>query len=666
MGLGLGLGLQFYRRIGAGIDAQAQAHFNRVIADGGLVPSGLSGVNAFFNTIKTIYGTSDINTAISVGLDPQVLGYKLGAGSGTTLGQAAQKLYSVKSTENLLTFSEQFDNADWAKTNLTVSANATTSPSGILNADKLIATAIDSNHILSQIPASFTSLTAYTFSYYAKSAEYTKCGIRIGGTGYATTPLAAINLTNGSIISQQGFTSLTVTLTNNNWYRISGTFTSATGLTTNIQPLSDSYTIIANNFSFLGNGTSGIFAWGAQLNTGSVALPYTPTTTTAETLADVVQTTAASQPLLLVHSGENYWFGSGVSGNFVSTPNAAANQITGNIELTAYNINLRNINGLRYLISKTDVYSLSINASGILFLEYRVGVTTFVASSTASISLSFAGSVKVFRDSTSGQITFYTSIDNINFTQLGAIVSGTIGLINNIANNVFIGQYNNLTNTWFDRIGRATIATSLGGAPVVDFNPNQYNAATSQTQWTSSTGEVWSIQTGTATTGYKGVLVDRSIVQSDGMGDRLTSGTLPSRTTYTRYLAITPLNTASQYVFSGSGTTNHLSYKQITNTFRLFNSATEVINTGIQPFLSQLFTADLSSPIAFMRVNNGADASNLFTTSASTSVNFGTDGSGGNPANAILQTAIETNSVDTNPRKTSMYNYIRSINGNSF
>ena len=237
---------------------------------------------------------------------------------------------------------------------------------------------------------------------------------------------------------------------------------------------------------------------------------------------DAVQTTAASQPLLLAHNGvDNYWWGSGVSGNFVSTPNAAANQITGDMEVTAYNINLKNITGLRYLISKTDVYSLSINASGILFLEYRVGVTTFVTSSTASISLSFSGSVKVFRDSTSGQITFYTSIDNINFTQLGAIVSGTIGLINNIANNVFIGQYNNSANTWFDRIGRVTIATSLGGTPIVDFNPASYNASTSQTAWTSATGEVWTINTGTATSGYKGVLVDRTIVMYDRTDDNL-------------------------------------------------------------------------------------------------------------------------------------------------
>jgi hypothetical protein len=180
---------------------------------------------------------------------------------------------------NLLTYSEQFDNADWIKTNVTVTTNATNAPNGSLTAEKIIATAIDGNHILSQSPTFFISNATYNFSYYAKSAEYTKCGIRIGGPGYATVNLAAINLTNGSIISQQGFTSLSVTLINNGWYRISGSFISGTGLTVNIQPLSDSYTIIANNFSYLGNGTSGIFAWGGQLEVGSSAKEYYPTTT---------------------------------------------------------------------------------------------------------------------------------------------------------------------------------------------------------------------------------------------------------------------------------------------------------------------------------------------------------------------------------------------------
>jgi hypothetical protein len=179
---------------------------------------------------------------------------------------------------NLLTWSEMFSDVAWTKTNATITANTTTAPNGTLTADKIVATAIAGNHIVSSSIASFTQNQAYTFSYYAKSAEYTKCGIRIGGAGYATQPLAAINLANGAIISQQGFTSFTVTSVGDGWYRISGTFTSATGLIPNIQPLSDSYTINLNNFEYTGNGTSGISCWGAQLVEGTDAKPYFATT----------------------------------------------------------------------------------------------------------------------------------------------------------------------------------------------------------------------------------------------------------------------------------------------------------------------------------------------------------------------------------------------------
>jgi hypothetical protein len=171
-----------------------------------------------------------------------------------------------------------FNDIAWNKTAVTITSNIAIAPNGTLTADKIIATAVNTNHILSTSPSTFTTSTSYTFSYYAKSSEYTKTGIRIGGAGYSTVNLAAINLVNGTIISQQGFTSLSVTNENNGWYRIAGSFVAAVGLTPNIHPLSDSYTIVADNFSYLGDGTSGILAWGAQLTEGSSALEYFTTT----------------------------------------------------------------------------------------------------------------------------------------------------------------------------------------------------------------------------------------------------------------------------------------------------------------------------------------------------------------------------------------------------
>ena len=76
----------------------ATTHYNRVIADGGVLPAGIVGLASVLDSVITAYGandSTDFNTKVPVFLDPHYTGYKLGAGSGTTLGQAAQKVYSV-------------------------------------------------------------------------------------------------------------------------------------------------------------------------------------------------------------------------------------------------------------------------------------------------------------------------------------------------------------------------------------------------------------------------------------------------------------------------------------------------------------------------------------------------------------------------------------------
>lgn len=201
--------------------------------------------------------------------------------------------------DNLLTYSEQFDNAAWGKINVNVSSNSTNAPNGTLTADKVIATVDNLNHIVTQNPASIVAGLSYTFSFYAKSAEYTKAAIRIGGLGYAVQPRAVINLLNGQIISQFGFTSLLIDSSANGFYRISGTFVSGTGLAPNIQPLSDSYITVGDNYTYAGDGTSGIFIWGAQISPTSWLQPYQQTVASAITRRDAIQTTAANQPQIV-------------------------------------------------------------------------------------------------------------------------------------------------------------------------------------------------------------------------------------------------------------------------------------------------------------------------------------------------------------------------------
>jgi hypothetical protein len=70
----------------------------------------------------------------------------------------------LRNRYNLLTFSEQFDNAAWTKSSVTVSANSDTAPDGTTTADTLAATGANGTTL-----SSFTALAAsYTFLVWLK------------------------------------------------------------------------------------------------------------------------------------------------------------------------------------------------------------------------------------------------------------------------------------------------------------------------------------------------------------------------------------------------------------------------------------------------------------------------------------------------------------------
>lgn len=78
-----------------GVDSQANTHFNRVTADSGVMTYGLVGVDTYTKTLKFIYNVSDITTKFAYVRHLDYLGYKVGTGSGTTLGRACQTVYSL-------------------------------------------------------------------------------------------------------------------------------------------------------------------------------------------------------------------------------------------------------------------------------------------------------------------------------------------------------------------------------------------------------------------------------------------------------------------------------------------------------------------------------------------------------------------------------------------
>jgi hypothetical protein len=175
-----------------------------------------------------------------------------------------------KQRTNLNNYSEQFDNAYWIKNGTTVSANATIAPDGTLTAEKLIGTATTAIHLLQL--SSVTGSGSHTMSVHAKAGEYTRFAIRESNvTGHG----ALFDLSAGTVITTASATA-TITPVGNGWYRCTATITWGSGYALGIT-LSTNTNTSSLLETFTGNGFSGIYIWGAQLEAGSFATSYIPT-----------------------------------------------------------------------------------------------------------------------------------------------------------------------------------------------------------------------------------------------------------------------------------------------------------------------------------------------------------------------------------------------------
>jgi len=151
---------------------------------------------------------------------------------------------------NILPDSEHFGSGEWSKGNLSVSANAATSPEGLDNAYEV--TFADGFHFLLDGNISVSSNTQYTFSFYVKRGTATDLKYRLR------------DATNSAdIIAPTSYYSQT---SSSEWKRIEVTFTTPTTCTS------------LSVYTFSDGGTLGTaYLYGAQLEQGSYATSYIPT-----------------------------------------------------------------------------------------------------------------------------------------------------------------------------------------------------------------------------------------------------------------------------------------------------------------------------------------------------------------------------------------------------
>ena len=199
---------------------------------------------------------------------------------------AVKGLLIEQARTNLVTYSNDFTTSSWTRYRVSIASNVSgvTAPDGSETVDKMIPNSANHEHRVWDGVSS--TAVGETYSVYAKSAGYDY--VWLGYYEGAVYGYAVVNLTNG-VVTASNTANYSVEASTNGFYRISVTKT-ASGTNPRYISISPSPTasptLNSNNAPlYTGDGTSGIYVWGAQIEAGAFPTSYIPTTGSTATRA---------------------------------------------------------------------------------------------------------------------------------------------------------------------------------------------------------------------------------------------------------------------------------------------------------------------------------------------------------------------------------------------
>jgi len=332
------------------------------------------------------------------------------------------------SRTNLITYSEYFGASYWTKSGSTIVENATTSPDGSLNASKLVEDTSSGSHLLRSNAITISSGVNYTFSVFVK--KNTRSWVALSHDS-STGHNAWFDLENGAF-GTSGFTTSSFEDYGNGWYRISLSILSD-GTTGRMRM----FTSTGNNvFSYTGDGSSGIYIYGAQLEAGNFSTSYIPSYGTATTRAADVCANAGSASTFNSEEGVLYAEISALANDGVSNRLSISDGTMSDRVFIAYNTSnevwiMVNVGGaVRWqttnAIDITVFHKIAVrwaNADFSLWVDgsevdSQSSGTTFPASTLTELSFDDGGGGNDFYGNTKQILVFNTALSDTELEKL--------------------------------------------------------------------------------------------------------------------------------------------------------------------------------------------------------------------------------------------------------